>query len=196
MPKNEYFFKILILGDSTVGKTCFLTRYTDKRFESNYLATVGIDYKLKNIKLNDNKTVKLQIWDTIGQDRFRSITKNYYKGAQGIVLIYDITEKDTFKSVKEWVKSIKNEADEKVVVILVGNKIDCIEERKVSKEEGENLAKELSLPFYECSAKTDTNINEVFTDLVDKLVINFPNNGGKGLQLKQKKVGGTKTGCC
>ena len=196
MPKNEYFFKILILGDSTVGKTCFLTRYTDKRFEQNYLATVGIDYKLKNIKLNDNKTVKLQIWDTIGQDRFRSITKNYYKGAQGIVLIYDITEKDTFKSVKEWVKSIKNEADEKVVVILVGNKIDCIEERKVSKEEGENLAKELSLPFYECSAKTDTNINEVFTDLVDKLVINFPNNGGKGLQLKQKKVGGTKTGCC
>ena len=196
MPKNEYFFKILILGDSTVGKTCFLTRYTDKRFEPNYLATVGIDYKLKNIKLNDNKTVKLQIWDTIGQDRFRSITKNYYKGAQGIVLIYDITEKDTFKSVKEWVKSIKNEADEKVVVILVGNKIDCIEERKVSKEEGENLAKELSLPFYECSAKTDTNINEVFTDLVDKLVINFPNNGGKGLQLKQKKVGGTKTGCC
>ena len=196
MPKNEYFFKILILGDSTVGKTCFLTRYTDKRFEPNYLATVGIDYKLKNIKLNDNKTVKLQIWDTIGQDRFRSITKNYYKGAQGIVLIYDITEKDTFKSVKEWVKSIKNEADKKVVVILVGNKIDCIEERKVSKEEGENLAQELSLPFYECSAKTDTNINEVFTDLVDKLVINFPNNGGKGLQLKQKQVGGAKTGCC
>ena len=104
MPKNALLYKILILGDSSVGKTCFLTRYTDKRFEKNYIATIGIDYKLKNIKLDSGKTVKLQIWDTIGQARFRSLTKNYYKGAQGIILIYDITERETFKSVKKWIK--------------------------------------------------------------------------------------------
>ena len=196
MPKNESFFKILILGDSTVGKTCFLTRYADKRFEEHYLATLGIDYKLKNITLKNNQAVKLQIWDTIGQDRYRAITKNYYKGAHGIVLIYDITQNDTFQNVKDWVESIKKEADEKVVVILVGNKIDCEEGRKVSKEEGENLAKELNLPFYECSAKNDINVDEVFNDLAEKLVINFPKKGGKGVKLKQKQVGGTKKQCC
>ena len=173
MPKNELFYKILILGDTSVGKTCVLTRYTDNRFEKNYLSTIGIDYKLKNIKLDNGKTVKLQIWDTIGQERYRAVTKNYYKGAHGIILIYDITDRETFENVRNWIKSIKTEADEKVVVILVGNKCDFEEKRQVSKEEGEQLAQELNLPFFECSAKENKNINEAFNGLVAKLIINY-----------------------
>ena len=197
MPKNELFYKILILGDTSVGKTCVLTRYTDNRFEKNYLSTIGIDYKLKNIKLDNGKTVKLQIWDTIGQDRYRAVTKNYYKGAHGIILIYDITDRETFENVRNWIKSIKTEADEKVVVILVGNKCDFEEKRQVSKEEGEQLAQELNLPFFECSAKENKNINEAFNGLIAKLIINYQNVEGKGVKLQQKIVGGTaKKACC
>ena len=125
MSKRELYYKILILGDSSVGKTCFLTRYADDRFEDTHIATTGMDYKLKNITLENGKTVKLQIWDTLGQDRFRSITKNYYKGAHGIILIYDITERKTFESVSNWVKTIRDEADEKVVIVLAANKECC-----------------------------------------------------------------------
>ena len=196
MSKRELYYKILILGDSSVGKTCFLTRYADDRFEDTNIATTGMDYKLKNITLENGKTVKLQIWDTLGQDRFRSITKNYYKGAHGIILIYDITERKTFESVSNWVKTIRDEADEKVVIVLAANKSDFEEKRQVSKEEGEKLAQDLNLTFFECSAKDNKNINETFDDLVAKLIINFPKVGGAGEKLKQKKVGGQKNSCC
>ena len=196
MSKRELYYKILILGDSSVGKTCFLTRYADDRFEGTHIATTGMDYKLKNITLENGKTVKLQIWDTLGQDRFRSITKNYYKGAHGIILIYDITERKTFESVSNWVKTIRDEADEKVVIVLAANKSDFEEKRQVSKEEGEKLAQDLNLTFFECSAKDNKNINETFDDLVAKLIINFPKVGGAGEKLKQKKVGGQKNSCC
>ena len=196
MPKNELFYKILILGDTAVGKTCVLTRYTDNRFEKNYLSTIGIDYKLKNIKLDNGQAVKLQIWDTIGQEHFRAITKNYYKGAQGIILIYDITDRETFENVRNWITSIKSEADEKVVIVLVGNKCDFEAKRKVSKAEGEQLAKELNLSFFECSAKENKNINETFNGLVEKLMINYKNVDGKGVKLQQKMAGGTKKACC
>ena len=197
MPKNEFFFKVLILGDSAVGKTCVITRYTDNRFEKNYLSTTGIDYKLKNIKLDDGKNVKLQIWDTLGQERYRSLTKNYYKSAQGIILIYDITNRETFENVRNWIKSINAEADERVVIILVGNKCDFEENRQVSKEEGEQLAQELNLPFFECSAKENKNIIETFNGLTEKLIINYQKVEGKGVKLQQKKAGGnTKNFCC
>ena len=196
MSKRELYYKILILGDSSVGKTCFLTRYADDRFEDTHIATTGMDYKLKNITLENGKTVKLQIWDTLGQDRFRSITKNYYKGAHGIILIYDITERKTFESVSNWVKTIRDEADEKVVIVLAANKSDFEEKRQVSQEEGEKLAQDLNLTFFECSAKDNKNINETFDDLVAKLIINFPKVGGTGEKLKQKKVGGQKNSCC
>jgi len=198
MSKKEFLYKILILGDSSVGKTCFLTRYADNTFQEVHMSTIGIDYKLKNVKMEDGKIVKLQIWDTAGQDRFRSITKNYYKGANGIVVIFSVTDKRTFGNVKNWIHQIKAEVDEKVTIILVGNKIDDEENREVTKEEGEEAARNFGLDFFECSAKTGENINSTFNELVLKMVEIHEKFGGKEekLKLKQNKIGGTKKSCC
>ena len=193
MEKKEFIYKILLLGDSSVGKTCFLMRYTDNTFQDIHMSTIGLDYKLKNVQLDDSRMVKIQIWDTAGQDRFRSITKNYYKGAHGIVLIYDITEKKSFANVKNWMDQIKEEVSDRVTIILVGNKIDDEEHRAVQTEEGKNLAKELGLMFFECSAKSGENIDSTFNELVKKTVENY-SKVAKGETLKNKK-GGKKV-CC
>ena len=166
---NENVYKILLLGDSTVGKTCFLMKYTDKTFQDIHMATIGLDYRLKSMKLKSGKNIKLQIWDTAGQDRFRAITKNYYKGSHGIILIYDVTNVQTFENVKQWVSQIREEASANVIIYIAGNKIDMEEERKVNKEEGEKLAEELGFPFVETSAKSGININETFEDLVERI---------------------------
>ena len=174
---NENVYKLLLLGDSTVGKTCFLIKYTDQSFQDIHMATIGLDYRVKTMKLKNNKEVKIQIWDTAGQDRFRSITKNYYKGSHGIILIYDITNRRTFENVQKWISQIREETSQNVVIYLIGNKIDMKEERKVSTEEGKKLADELGLPFMETSAKEGININEVFDDIVervDKVFGNIP----------------------
>ena len=140
---NENVYKLLLLGDSTVGKTCFLIKYTDQSFQDIHMATIGLDYRVKTMKLKNNKEVKIQIWDTAGQDRFRAITKNYYKGSHGIILIYDITNRRTFENVQQWISQIREETSQNVVIYLIGNKIDMKEERRVSTEEGKKLADEL-----------------------------------------------------
>ena len=169
MSTDEYVYKDLLLGDTTVGKTCFLMKYTDKTFQDIHMATIGLDYRLKSMKLKSGKNIKLQIWDTAGQDRFRAITKNYYKGSHGIILIYDVTNVQTFENVKQWVSQIREEASANVIIYIAGNKIDMEEERKVNKEEGEKLAEELGFPFVETSAKSGININETFEDLVERI---------------------------
>ena len=193
--QKELLYKILLLGDSSVGKTCFLMRYSDNTFQEIHMSTIGLDYKLKNVQLDDGNIVKIQIWDTAGQDRFRSITKNYYKGAHGIILIYDITSRKTYENIKNWVTQIKEEVSDKVNIILVGNKIDDEKNRKVSTEEGEKLAKEIGFDFYETSAKTGINIDSTFNDLVKKTVESFSKTNGKGDKLNRKKEG-SKRGCC
>ena len=195
MSKKESLYKILILGDSTVGKTCFLTRYADNTFQENQMATLGVDYKLQNVKMEDGNTVKLQIWDTAGQDRFHSLTRNYFKGAHGIILLYDITTQSSFDNVSKWIKQIKEDASEKVVIILVGNKIDLEHKRAIPTEEGEKIAEDFGLIFFECSAKTGKNINEAFNELIKKTVANFSKPAGKGQKLKQNRSDGSK-GCC
>ena len=196
MTRKESLYKILILGDSTVGKTCLLTRYSDNTFSETYLSTIGVDYKLKNVSLENGKIAKLQIWDTAGQDRFRSIAKNYYKGANGIIVLYSVTDKRSFTNVKIWINQIKTEVKENVTIILVGNKIDDEEHREISTEEGEELAENFGLKFYECSAKTGENVNSTFNELV-KVIVNVKEKSEpKGVKLKQKKVGGTKKSCC
>ena len=174
---NDFFlvFKVLLLGDSTVGKTCLLLKYTDKIFKEEHMMTIGLDYRLKRMKLKNWKEVKLQIWDTAGQDRFRSITKNFYKGTHGIILIYDVTNEKTFENAKSWVEQIHEEISDKVVIYLVGNKIDMEEERKVSTEEGKKLAEELGIPFFETSAKTGENIDNIFDNIVEDLDKEFGN---------------------
>ena len=187
---DETVYKVLLLGDTTVGKTCFLMKYTDKTFQDIHMATIGLDYRLKTMKLKSGKDIKLQIWDTAGQDRFRAITKNYYKGSHGIILIYDVTNLQTFENVKNWVSQIREEAANNVVIYIAANKIDMEAERKVSRQEGESLAQELGFPFMETSAKSGININETFEDLVeriDKVYGNIPQKPNKNKLYKAKK---------
>jgi len=196
MSKKEAKYKILILGDSKVGKSCFLTRYADKTYQEDYLSTIGMDYKIKNYELENGDIIKLYIWDTAGQDRFRSITSNYYKGADGIILIYDITKQETFNNVRNWITSIKEEAPAKVVLILVGNKVDDEKNRAVPKSEGEKIADEYNLPFLECSAKSDINVTETFDVLIKKIVeINPKNKQGQKLQQNRIVFGEKKKFC-
>ena len=190
---SESVYKVLLLGDSTEGKTCFLMRYTDNTFQEIHMSTIGLDYRLKSMTLKSGKNVKVQIWDTAGQDRFRAITKNYYKGAHGIILIYDVTNQLSFDNVSNWINQIKEEASDKVTIFLVGNKIDDVENRKIQTESGKNLAENFQLQFYETSAKTGENVEKTFQALVEKIdEISLINTRGG----KLTPVNGKKKGCC
>ena len=196
MDKKVRSLKVLILGDPSVGKSCFLIRYMEDTFQDVYLSTIGMDSKYKDVDLGNGKSIRLQLWDTAGQDRFRSITRNLYKGAEGIILIYDVTSKKTFLNVKNWVDSIRKEVNNKVVIILVGNKIDKEAQREVKKEEGEDLAEEFNLPFFECSALSGEGINEPFMELAKRLSEIKEKDLENGVNLKQVKVDKNKKSCC
>ena len=184
-------YKILLLGDSTVGKTCFLLRYVDDSFLDLHMATIGLDYRLKTLILEEQKIVKVQLWDTAGQDKFRAITRNYYKGASGIILIFDVTNVKSYENIKKWINEIKEEISEKVAIVLIGNKIDNVQERKISKEQGDKLASEIGVKFLETSAKTGEGINESVFFLVKKIFENDPEvknkYQGRNLRIKNKK---------
>ena len=166
---SDIIFKILMLGDSEVGKSCFLMRYSDNVFVENYITTIGLDYKLKTIKLDSGKVIKVQLWDTAGQDKYRTIAKNYYKGSHGILLLYDITKISSFENIREWIQDIRQEVSPKSIIFLIGNKIDLTDQRKISKEQGEELAEEFKIPFFEASAKSGKNVDEVFKALYNKI---------------------------
>ena len=196
---DELVYKVLLLGDSSVGKTCFLLRYCDKSFQEAHLSTIGLDYRLKSMTLQNDKNIKLQIWDTAGQDRFRAITKNYYKGANGIILIYDVTNKQSYENVKNWLTQIKEEANPNVIIYLAGNKIDVEEEQRViTTEDGQKIADEYKLPFKETSAKNGINVNEIFQELVEKIDETFSKlEVPKGEQKNKLSTGGKRRkGCC
>ena len=196
---EDCVYKVLLLGDTTVGKTCFLLKYTDKIFQDVHITTIGLDYRLKTMTLKSGKNVKLQIWDTAGQDRFKAITKNYYKGANGIILIYDVTNTKTYDNIKIWISQIREEATPNVVVYLCGNKIDMKDYRSVSTEEGKKLSEEFGLPFNETSAKDGININETFEDLVERIDSNYSKlelNDGKPIKNKLYKGNKNRILCC
>ena len=184
---EDCVYKVLLLGDSTVGKTCFLLRYCDKTFQEAHLSTIGLDYRLKSMTLANGKHIKLQIWDTAGQDRFRAITKNYQKGANGIILIYDVTNIQSFENVKNWIAQIKEEANPNAIIYLAGNKIDVNESQKAVKtEDGKKIADELTIKFYETSAKNGINVNEIFEDLVEKIDEIYSKIGVPKAEVKNK----------
>ncbi|XP_075758436.1 ras-related protein Rab-3D [Pelodiscus sinensis] len=162
----DYMFKLLIIGNSSVGKTSFLFRYADDSFTSAFVSTVGIDFKVKTVYRNE-KRVKLQIWDTAGQERYRTITTAYYRGAMGFLLMYDIANQDSFSAVQDWATQIKTYSWDNAQVILVGNKCDLEDERVVATEDGRRLADELGFEFFEASAKDNINVKQVFERLVD-----------------------------
>ena len=194
--KKEHSFKILLLGDTSVGKTCFLKRYTDDTFQDAYLSTIGFDFKFKMVELKNGKKVKVQLWDTAGQERFRTIAKSYYKGAHGIILVYDVTNQKSFDNIKNWVNQIKEEASSKVCIILIANKIDS-DERVVSKKDGEALAKNYGLKIYEASAKENINVTEAFQDLIESINENYSNTLSTGTKIqKPAPTKQEKSGCC
>ena len=193
--KKDLVFKILLLGDWSVGKTCFLMRYIENTFTDIHLSSIGIDYKLKNVTLENGDEAKIQIWDTAGQDRYKSITKSYVRGANGIILIFDVTNKKSFEGIQNWIKQIKDQVSSKVSVALVANKVDDKENREISADEGMKLAKENGYPYYEASAKEGINIEECFGDIIKQIAENYGNpeeNESRKLENKKKE----NKGCC
>jgi Ras-related protein Rab-8A len=192
--------KLLMIGDSGVGKTCLLLRYANDSFSPTFITTIGIDFKIKNIEI-DQKRVKLQIWDTAGQERFRTITTSYFRGAQGIVLVYDVTDRRSFESIRNWINQIQQHADVHVNKILVGNKCDMLDEKVVSTEEGKKLAEEFNMMFWETSAKNDVNVEQSFHSIAksvkDRIIADggAGPTGGKSVTLNSSKPA-TKKGCC
>ena len=157
---SDFLYKLLMIGDSGVGKSSLLLRFASDQFEDSYMTTVGLDFKIRTVEV-DGKVVKLQMWDTAGEERFRTITSSYYRGAQGIVVVYGLDDKKSFENVKQWVEEIDRYAGEGVVKLLVGNKCD-VEARQVTREEAEKFAEELKMRYMETSAKTGENVEETF----------------------------------
>ncbi|CAB16405.1 GTP-binding protein ypt2 [Schizosaccharomyces pombe] len=164
----DYLIKLLLIGDSGVGKSCLLLRFSEDSFTPSFITTIGIDFKIRTIEL-DGKRIKLQIWDTAGQERFRTITTAYYRGAMGILLLYDVTDKKSFDNVRTWFSNVEQHASENVYKILIGNKCDCEDQRQVSFEQGQALADELGVKFLEASAKTNVNVDEAFFTLAREI---------------------------
>jgi len=169
-----YLFKYIIIGDTGVGKSCLLLQFTDKRFRTDHDLTIGVEFGARLVTI-DNKQIKLQIWDTAGQESFRSITRSYYRGAGGALLVYDISRRDTFSHLARWLEEARQNASSNMVIMLIGNKAD-LDRREVSYEEGANFARDNGLVFTETSAKTSQNVEEAFTNTARKIYENIQNN--------------------
>jgi len=185
---SESLFKILLLGDSGVGKSCIIIRYIENNFSTSLMNSIGVDFKLKNIEIDDKK-IKLQIWDTAGQERFRTITTSYYKGAHAIIIVFDISDRESFNHIRNWMADIDKFAKEGVLRILVGNKCDLEASRKVKKEEAQELAKKYDIKYIETSAKDTTNIEDLFISTTKHLMSRQVNSPGFG-KGKQNSAGG------
>jgi Ras-related protein Rab-2A len=158
----SYLFKYIIIGDTGVGKSCLLLQFTDKRFQPVHDLTIGVEFGARMISVADDTQVKLQIWDTAGQESFRSITRSYYRGAAGALLVYDITRRDTFQHLSRWLEEAKSHAQPNMVILLIGNKNDLEHRRAVTAEEGQEFADANGLLFLETSAKTAFNVEQAF----------------------------------
>lgn len=178
--------KIILIGDSCVGKSCLLVRYADDKFPDQYTTTIGVDFRFKSEKYG-NKCVKVQIWDTAGQERYRSLAKIYYRNAEGIIIVYDMTNKATFDNIKKWINEAKTniEGYDKIPKIVIGNKGDLEKERIIIKEEIQNKEKEFGMKFVIASAKTGEGVSGAFNliieDIIKKLqtanIVNDKSNG-------------------
>eukprot|EP01103_Thecamoeba_quadrilineata_P021266 TRINITY_DN96_c0_g1_i1.p1 TRINITY_DN96_c0_g1~~TRINITY_DN96_c0_g1_i1.p1 ORF type:complete len:214 (-),score=35.16 TRINITY_DN96_c0_g1_i1:109-711(-) len=192
----DHLFKLLLIGDSGVGKSCLLLRFTDDTYTESYISTIGVDFKIRTIDL-EGKRIKLQIWDTAGQERFRTITSSYYRGAHGIIVVYDVTDQVSFNNVKQWLQEIDRYACESVNKLLVGNKCDLTTKKVVDSNTAKEFADGLQIPFLETSAKNATNVDQAFTTMaqeIKKRSSPAAAGGGQGKRLpidsKPKKSGG------
>ncbi|KAF7016646.1 hypothetical protein CFC21_030201 [Triticum aestivum] len=206
----DYLFKLLLIGDSSVGKSCFLLRFSDDSYVDSYISTIGVDFKIRTLEM-DGKTIKLQIyllhlqqWDTAGQERFRTITSSYYRGAHGIIIVYDITDMESFNNVKQWLSEIDKYANDSVRKLLVGNKCDLAESRVVDTAVAQAYADEMGIPFLETSAKESINVEEAFLAMsaaikkskaggLERKASNLVQMKGQPIQKQQHKQ---KSSCC
>lgn len=203
MAKKSYdmLFKLLLIGDSGVGKTCMLFSYVDGAYSPTYISTIGIDFKIKTIEIGGKK-IKLQIWDTAGQERFHTITMSYYRGAMGIMLVYDITARKSFENISRWLGNIHQHASETVEVIIVANKSDMVDRRSVTQEEGLEAAGSNGIKYIETSAKTGENINTAFEELTMAILKKCPREdesrsyGAQKLSQNVPRNGSYGSKCC
>ncbi len=171
----DYLFKYIIIGDAAVGKSNLLLRYAHGQFKPEYQLTIGVEFGAKNVVIR-NKTYRIQIWDTAGQENFRSITRAYYKNSVCALVVYDISSRDSFNNVSTWIEDCRNNSSEKIFMVLIGNKSDLADKRQVSTEEGRELAEKYEMKFYETSAKTGENVNDIFNDSVDEIAKKMDQN--------------------
>ncbi|TYH40270.1 hypothetical protein ES332_D12G235800v1 [Gossypium tomentosum] len=200
-PEYDYLFKLLLIGDSGVGKSCLLLRFADDSYLDSYISTIGVDFKIRTVE-HDGKIIKLQIWDTAGQERFRTITSSYYRGAHGIIIVYDVTDQESFNNVNQWLNEISRYGSENVNKLLVGNKSDLTAKRVVSPEAAQAFADELGIPFMETSAKNATNVQQAFlamaADIKNRMASQPASSTARPsmVQIKGKPVNQKSGGCC
>ncbi|XP_022770167.1 GTP-binding protein YPTM2-like [Durio zibethinus] len=199
-PEYDYLFKLLLIGDSGVGKSCLLLRFADDSYIESYISTIGVDFKIRTVE-QDGKTIKLQIWDTAGQERFRTITSSYYRGAHGIIIVYDVTDQESFNNIKQWLNEIDRYASDNVNKLLVGNKCDLTANKVVSYETAKAFADEVGIPFMETSAKDSTNVEQAFmamaASIKDRMASQPATINAKPptVQIRGQPVA-QKSGCC
>ena len=197
--KYDYLFKFVIIGDTNTGKSCLLRRFSDDIYNDEFISTIGVDFKVKTIEI-DGKRIKTQCWDTAGQERFRSITNSYYRGVDGIIIAYDITNKQSFNNIERWMRDVKDFGSVNAIKIIIGTKSDLIKERKVSKEDLETLANELNMKYIETSAKDNKNINELFNiislDIITNTTEKLENIKERKISIDSNLLKKNKYNCC
>ena len=204
MAKRDYdhLFKLVLIGDSGVGKSSLLLRFADDGFTETFISTIGVDFRFRTVR-SEKKIVKLQIWDTAGQERFRTITSAYYRGADGIIMVYDVTNQESFDHVNEWLNEVNRYASEGTCKLLVGNKSDKVNEKVVDYDTAAAYASELDITFLESSAKSAKNVEEAFMTMASELIRlkeekgNEASNpsGGNAISINQKN-NSEKKKCC
>ncbi|XP_045153095.1 ras-related protein Rab-1B [Echinops telfairi] len=197
---SDYLFKLLLIGDSGVGKSCLLLRFADDTYTESYISTIGVDFKIRTIEL-DGKTIKLQIWDTAGQERFRTITSSYYRGAHGIIVVYDVTDQESYANVKQWLQEIDRYASENVNKLLVGNKSDLTTKKVVDNTTAKEFSDSLGIPFLETSAKNATNVEQAFMTMAAEIKKRMGPGAASGGERPNLKIDSTPVkpaggGCC
>jgi small GTP-binding protein len=186
----DFLYKIILIGDSGVGKSNLLDRFSRNEFNLNNKSTIGVEFSTKSMKYN-NKTLKAQIWDTAGQERYRAVTCAYYRGAVGALLVYDITKYCSFKNLDRWLSELKDHADPSMIITLVGNKSDLTSLREVSTEEAIRYAKKHNLLFIEASAKSGDNVEKAFQDIFIE-IFNKSTNLEQSNNVSNKQLNGQK----
>ena len=172
--KEDYKVKLIIVGDSGVGKTNLISRFASDKFQSNSKATIGVEFIYKTLKIN-KEIFKVEIWDTAGQERYKSITSAYYKGAKGAIIVYDITSETSFNNIENWINEVKSKASNNIQIMIIGNKTDLYKERKISVEKGIEKAKTLNFHLFEASALDKTNVKEAFNYLLKEMYLDVKN---------------------